>query len=135
MLRRRPAAALSSPSQKDHFSQLSIEMESAELAARIAAAHEQAAAARRNTKLLDLKSIALDRKSESLPGSHTSSPKLPPTPNSADRPHLPLIAGDLTSGFMALLQTVQDNRQWDEAHKSAGDSESLCPSVNCMVIV
>ena len=107
--RRRPAAAWSSPSQTDHLSQLRNEVEAAELAARIVAAHEQAAAARRNTKLLDLESIALDRKSGSLPGSRTSSPKLPPTPNSADRSHSPLLAGDLTSGFMALLQTVQDN--------------------------
>jgi hypothetical protein len=56
-----------------------FEMESAELEARIAAAHEKAAVARRNTKLLEFESIALDRKSGILPGSHTSLPKLPPT--------------------------------------------------------
>ena len=55
--RRRPAAAWSSPSQTDNLSQLRNEVEAAELAARIAAAHEQAAAARSNTKLLDLESI------------------------------------------------------------------------------
>ncbi len=82
-------------------------MEAAELAARIAAAHEQAVAARRNTKLLDLESMALDRKS----GPHW------PTPNSADRSHSPLLAGDLTRGFMdnALVQ-----QQRAEEHLGVG---------------
>ncbi len=77
-------------------------MESAELEAQITAAHAKAAVALRNTKLLDLESIAFFRKSGSVLGSHTSSQKLPPTLSSADRSHSLLLAGDLTSGFMAL---------------------------------
>ena len=86
-------------------------MESAELETRIAEAQEKAAVARRNTKLLDLESLTLDRKSGSLPGSRTSSPKLSASPRSAGRPHSPMLAGDLPGGFMALLQNVQDIAQ------------------------
>ena len=106
--RRQPAAAPSSPSQREHLTQLRLDMESAELDTRIAEAQEKAAMARRNTKLLDLESFNLDHKSDSLPRSHTSSPPLPASPHSAGGMHSPRMANDMTA-FMALLQTVQDN--------------------------
>jgi hypothetical protein len=93
------------------LTQLRADMEFAELESRIVVAQEKAAMAQRNTKLLDLESLTLDLKSRSPHGSSASSPPRAASARSAGRPHSHMLAGDLPGGFMALLQTIQDNAQ------------------------
>ncbi len=58
------------------LTQLRADMEFTELESRIAVAQEKAAVARRNTKLLNLEFLTLDRKSGSPHGSSASTPPL-----------------------------------------------------------
>ena len=99
------------PSREALLVNLREETEAAELRAKLALADEATALARRNTKLLDLEALELDRKCNLLRKSRSPSPQLPGSPGSATS--MPAPSADVLGGFLAVLQSMEQARRAD----------------------
>ena len=99
------------PSREALLVNLREETEAAELRAKLALADEATALARRNTKLLDLEALELDRKCNLLRKSRSPSPQLPGSPGSATS--MPAPSADVLGGFLAVLQSMEQARRTD----------------------
>lgn len=103
---------LLTPSRReDSLVTLREETEAAELRAKLALADEATALARRNTKLLDIEALELERKYNVLQRSRSPSPQLPASPRSATG--LPTSSTDVLGGFLAVLQSMEKTRRAD----------------------
>jgi hypothetical protein len=106
-----PVEPLSTASREDLLVNLREETESAELRAKLARADEATALARRNTKLLDLEALELDRKCNVLRTSRSPSPPLLASPRSTGS--MPTPPADVLGGFLAVLQSMEQARRAD----------------------